>query len=102
MRGFTAVDDITPKAAEETLPLGPLNCGELNALKNSARNSRLPPSPNGRIRVCLIAARSKLRWSGPDTIPTPLLPNAVATPSAPITGQIAVPAVLRKMQLRVK
>src|SRR5215813_4677776 len=102
IRGLTAVDDIVPKADDVTLVLGLLNCVVLKALKNSARNSRLAPSRNGLRGVRLMSAMSKFLWSGPKTMPTPLLPKAVARPSSPITGQMAAPAALRRMQLLLK
>src|SRR5262245_24077918 len=100
--GLTAVDEITPKVAAETLVLGLLNCVVLKALKNSDRNSRLELSPSALSDVLLMSTRSRFLWSGPKTMPTPLFPKAVARPSSPITGQIAAPVALRKMQFRLK
>src|SRR5262249_6457768 len=106
IRGFTAVDVIVPKAAAETLVFGLLNCVVLKALKNSVRNSRLAPSRSRVSGVRLISAMSKFLWSGPKTTPTPLLPKFVATPSLPITGQMAAlfgfAGLARRIQLRLK
>src|SRR5215470_9807136 len=107
IRGFTAVDVIVPKAADETFVLGLLNCVWLKALKNSVRNSMLPLSPRKCNGVRLIMATSELFCPGPTTMPTPLLPKLVAmllpafgpdVSGSPTTVQMAVPAVLRRMQ----
>ena len=68
IRGLTAVDEITPKFAAETLAPGGLNCVVLKALKNSVRNSRLAPSRNrlSAVRVC--APRCELRSVAGNTI----------------------------------
>ena len=81
---------------------GSANCVVLSTLKNSARSSTAPPSPSLFSVVRFMSARSRLRWPGPVTIPTPLLPKPVALPSAPITGQVALPEALRAMQLLLK
>src|SRR5262245_9697468 len=102
IRGLTAVDEITPKFAAETLVLGLLNCVVLKALKNSERNSRLALSPSALSDVRLMSVRSKFLWSGPKTVPTPLFPKAVASPSSPTTGQAPRPCALSRMQLLLK
>src|SRR5260221_12484489 len=108
IRGATLVFEITPNAgsgwkpaaalagfdmqsppARPTEPAskicGSANDGVLKALKNSALNSR------DRVSLCpkgifLIIEMSKSCCAGPLTFPMPPLPNAVATPSAPIIG----------------
>src|SRR5215467_14157179 len=102
MRGLTEVDEIMPKVEDVTLVLGLPNCDVLKALKNSVRNSTLAFSRSRLTGVCLMIARSKFRWSGPKAMPTPLLPNAVARPSAPTIGQMAEPAALRRTQPLLK
>src|SRR5215831_2686379 len=95
MRGLTAVDEMTPNVADETLVPGLLNCGVLNALKNSERNSMFAFSRKLPSDVLLIIAISELFWPGPKTMPTPLSPKPVATPSLPTMGQTGAPADLR-------
>src|SRR5262245_21214823 len=106
IRGFTAVDVIAAKADDETVVPGLLNCVVLKTLKNSARNSMLALSRSGLSGVRLMRAISKFRWSGPKTMPTPLLPKLVATPSLPITGHMAAlfgfAGLARRIQLRLK
>src|SRR5262252_2108259 len=100
--GLTDVDDITPNVADETLVLGLPNCGVLNALKNSERNSKLAFSRSRPSDVLLIIAISELFWPGPKTMPTPLPPKPVATPSLPIIGQMAPPVAFRRIQPLLK
>src|SRR5260370_21734440 len=98
IRGFTNVDEINPNVAEETLVPGLLNCGGLNALKNSERNSKLAFSRSRPSDVLLMIAISELFWSVPTAMPTPLLPNPVPIPSLPTICQIAVPAAFLQVQ----
>src|SRR5262252_8513443 len=100
--GLTDVDEITPNVADETLVPGLPNCGVLNALKNSERNSKLAFSRKRRSDVLLMIAMSELFWPGPKAMPTPLLPKPVATPSLPTMGQIAAPAAFRRIQPLLK
>src|SRR6478736_8972795 len=76
MRGFTLVDVICPKlpAAKFGRAPGLLNCGWLNALKNSARNWSVWFS---RILVVFRIEISKLNCPGPLMMPVPELPNSV-------------------------
>src|SRR5688500_15170767 len=96
--GFTEVADITPNVAADTFVPGLANWVVLKALKNSVRNSRLAFSRSRLSDVLLITTRSKFLWSGPETMPTPLLPKAVARPSLPMIFQAAAPVALRRMQ----
>src|SRR5437660_946192 len=107
IRGATFVVETTPNAGSGLNPTAPLagfdmqstparhtdpasriggaNDGVLKALKNSARNSSALASlcPKG---IFLMIEISKSCCAGPFTFPMPPLPNAVAAPSAPITG----------------
>ena len=49
IRGLTAVEEIWPKALDVRCVPGSLNCGVLNALNISARNSMFEFSPNQRV-----------------------------------------------------
>src|SRR5262245_20018769 len=89
IREFTVVAEITPNVDCDALLFGFANCVWLKALKNSVRNSMAPPSPSRRNGVRLMIAMSELFWPGPVTMPKPLAPKLVASPSSPITGQIS-------------
>src|SRR5262245_38902384 len=56
---------------------GLLNCGWLNALKNSVRNCRVAFSRKPPTVVVLLRAMSQLCWPGPSKTPKPELPKAV-------------------------
>src|SRR5881396_2322208 len=85
-RGFTDVVEMTPNVLELRVVSGPLNWGVLNKLKNSARNSRTLLSEDSATFFAM--ERSMFCWAGPRTMPTPVLPKAVALPSAPTTGGV--------------
>ena len=85
-RGLTEVDEICPKLLELKFVAGSANCGVLNKLKNSARNSiRVLSERSG---IFFRMDMSMFCWAGPLTMPTPLFPKAVALPSSPITGGV--------------
>src|SRR5215471_8656296 len=73
--GLEAVDEITPNAGPDARSLtGKSNLGVLVRLKNSARNCRLLDSVTGKFRWI---PKSRLRWLGPRSMPTPQLPKSV-------------------------
>src|SRR6185369_9127512 len=98
--GLTDVLVIWPKAADDPLVLGLLNCGVLKALKNSVRNSTFAPSRNQLIAVRLMTAMSELFWPGPTMMPTPLFPKLVPPPAS-INGHAASPFDPVNMQARL-
>ena len=61
-RGLTEVDEICPKLLELKFVAGSANCGVLNKLKNSARNSNAVPS---RIWKRLFNEKSVFTKPGP-------------------------------------
>src|SRR5215472_15420006 len=79
IRGLTAVVMICPKNPSFTLVSGLLNCGWLNALKNSVRNSSVASSRRPPTLVVLARDISQLYCPGPSTSPKPPSPN----PNAP-------------------
>lgn len=85
IRGFVERAEITPKPADPKLVPGFANCGVLNALKNSARNTRLLLVRTG---TSFESMMSKLCWPGPVTMPVPEFPKSVAIPSDPMTGHV--------------
>src|SRR6185369_16374115 len=90
IRGFAAVDEITPNAGPEEKSLfGRPNFGGFVKLKNSARNCKPAASVILKSRWM---PRSRLSWLGPRKIPTPQLPKPVPSPMA---GGAAKPVVLK-------
>src|SRR5450631_909150 len=76
MRGLLDLAVIFPKEAPElTVLFGLAKLGVLVTLKNSALKWTLCDSTT---RIVRSNARSMLRWPGPRTMPTPLLPKSVS------------------------
>ena len=77
-----------PKSTTHTVPASSIGFekdGVLNALKNSARNSK-PRASLCPKATFLMIEMSKSCCAGPITLLEPPLPNAVTIPSAPIIG----------------
>src|SRR5580704_3936578 len=82
MRGLFDVAVMMPNDAPElTVLLGFAKFDEFVRLKNSARKCRLCYSTIGIVRSSAI---SMLRWPGPRTRPTPLLPKSVSADEVPL------------------
>src|SRR6266404_6526383 len=80
-RGFTTVLVTCPKDPEVNSVSGISNCGWLNRLKKSARNSKLVDSASFRNGNVLSTERSVLTCPGPWMMPTGLLPKPVPSPT---------------------
>src|SRR5215469_9415435 len=98
-RAFTAVPNavliMTRKVAEESSsPTSELRVVE--ALKNSARNSRrLLPFSGHCSADGFEMERSRFTWPGPSTIPVPLPPNVVPRRSVPMIGGVVKQHLLK-------